>query len=365
MMRRCDVVVVGGGPAGSTCAWALRRAGADVVLLDRARFPRDKPCAGWITPGVVEALELPLEDYRAGGAVVQPLRGFDISVLGSPSRRILCGRIAGYAIRRAEFDEWLLRRAGVEVREGTPLRTLDRDRNGWTINGQIRCAVVVGAGGHFCPVARRFRTPGARHVVLARAIEVRRPGGTSDPDAEIPCLYFCRDLEGYGWVMRKGDSVNIGFGRRIHAEFDGQVQAFAEHVARTLHLPEVRDARRWRGHAYMLGDAPHQPLADGVVLIGDAAGLARAQSGEGIGPAVQSALLAARVIQAAAGRYTADDLAPYGRGFTATDGAGWWRARVPAGIVRPLMSRPWFARLLVRHWFEPLPRRPTDAPATS
>ena len=55
-MLTCDVLVAGGGPAGSACAWKLRRAGLDVIVMDRALFPRDKVCAGWITPGVVEAL---------------------------------------------------------------------------------------------------------------------------------------------------------------------------------------------------------------------------------------------------------------------------------------------------------------------
>ena len=52
-MTRCDVVIAGGGPAGSTCAWKLREAGLDVIVLDAASFPRDKVCAGWITPQVV------------------------------------------------------------------------------------------------------------------------------------------------------------------------------------------------------------------------------------------------------------------------------------------------------------------------
>ncbi|MGD8673637.1 MAG: FAD-dependent oxidoreductase, partial [Thiogranum sp.] len=63
-MDRCDVLIVGGGPAGSSCAWALREAGLDVVVMDKAQFPRDKVCAGWITPAVIEELELDIEDYR-------------------------------------------------------------------------------------------------------------------------------------------------------------------------------------------------------------------------------------------------------------------------------------------------------------
>ena len=62
-MRHCDVLIVGGGPAGSTAAWQLRRAGADVLVLDRERFPRTKLCAGWITPEVVRDLSLDLASY--------------------------------------------------------------------------------------------------------------------------------------------------------------------------------------------------------------------------------------------------------------------------------------------------------------
>jgi flavin-dependent dehydrogenase len=61
-METCDVIIVGGGPAGSSCAWKLRAAGWDVVVVDRANFPRDKVCAGWITPAVIEELQLDLED---------------------------------------------------------------------------------------------------------------------------------------------------------------------------------------------------------------------------------------------------------------------------------------------------------------
>src|SRR5213082_1917521 len=62
-MRSCEVLIVGGGPAGSTAAWKLRRAGADVLVLDRERFPRLKLCAGWITPEVVRDLDMDLQAY--------------------------------------------------------------------------------------------------------------------------------------------------------------------------------------------------------------------------------------------------------------------------------------------------------------
>ena len=77
-----DVVIVGGGPAGSTCARALTRAGVDVVILDKAVFPRDKTCAGWITPAVVDAVDLPIDEYREG-RVFQPISAFRTSRIGS------------------------------------------------------------------------------------------------------------------------------------------------------------------------------------------------------------------------------------------------------------------------------------------
>jgi flavin-dependent dehydrogenase len=83
-MVRCDVLVVGGGPAGSTCAWTLRRAGLDVIVVDRARFPRDKVCAGWVTPAVLESLDLTPDEYRSAGLVLQELRGFRTGVIGGP-----------------------------------------------------------------------------------------------------------------------------------------------------------------------------------------------------------------------------------------------------------------------------------------
>src|SRR5688500_2395670 len=85
VMVRCDALVIGGGPAGSTCARSLRLAGWNVVVIDRARFPRDKVCAGWLTPGVFRLLDLDPAEYRATGRTLEEITAFRTSVIGQRS----------------------------------------------------------------------------------------------------------------------------------------------------------------------------------------------------------------------------------------------------------------------------------------
>ena len=87
------MLVVGGGPAGSSCAFALRRAGVSVAVLDKAHFPRDKVCAGWITPPVLHALEIEPEDYAKNGRVIQPIRGFAVARRGDTGADADCGEV--------------------------------------------------------------------------------------------------------------------------------------------------------------------------------------------------------------------------------------------------------------------------------
>lgn len=311
-MIRCDALVVGGGPAGSTCARFLRRAGWDVVVVDRARFPRDKVCAGWLTPGVFPMLELDPADYRAAGLTLQAITAFRTSVIGAAPVETRYDHIASYAIRRCEFDDFLLRRASVRVLEGTPVSTLRRERHRWIVDDTIEARVIVGAGGHFCPVARHLRGGAdTSSPVVAREAEFRLDGRRAATVGSTPELFFCRDLEGYGWCVRKGDYLNVGIGRRTNDDFNSHVHHFMTFLERTQTLAPASDVK-WRGHAYLAAGAGVRPLVgDGMLLVGDAAGLAYAESGEGIGPAIESGRLAAETLIAANGKDSAADLQPY------------------------------------------------------
>ncbi|HSJ98332.1 MAG TPA: NAD(P)/FAD-dependent oxidoreductase [Myxococcota bacterium] len=373
-MDRCDVLIVGGGPGGSSCARALVRAGLDAVVLDRRSFPRDKVCAGWITPPVLECLEVDPAEYARQG-VLQPVHGFAVSRLGDPAARVDYGRAISYGIRRCELDHFLLARAGARLRLGEPLRSLRREGSRWIANDAVEAPILVGAGGHFCPVAQQLgcATGPPAPVVAAQEIEVRLAPEALEKlelDAALPELFFEPDLAGYGWVVRKGDWLNVGLGRQGPRGDTGErseARGLAAYVARFLarmrserKVPAVLETR-FRGHAYLLHGQAERPLAgDGVVLVGDAAGLAYPRSGEGIRPAVESGLLAARTIADAGGDPAR--LAPYAERIEArfgpraprptADPSAWLPPAWRRALAGRLLGTPAFARRIVLdRWF--------------
>ena len=356
MTEGYDVAIVGGGPAGSSCAWALRRAGARVIVLDAAAFPRQKVCAGWVTPRVFRALELDPEEYRATGLVLQDVRAFRTGIVGG-RHMVATGyaQAVSYAIRRVEFDEYLLRRAGVRVLDGVRVASIRRHGDSWILNDAVSANTLVGAGGHFCPVARMLNpsSGGDHDVVVARELEVPIDGDACGVDGLAPELFFCRDLDGYGWCVRKHGYLNIGFGRRGSHAFQHHVAGFAEWLRATRRLPDhTLDWKRWKGHAYRVRSRGRRVRDEGVLLVGDAAGLAWPESGEGIAPAVESGVAAARLI--ASGRHEAESDAQ--RVYDAITGpavpaSGGWNMPLPAALSRALLHVPAVARLALDRWF--------------
>ena len=364
-MDSCDVLIVGGGPAGSSCARALVRQGLDVLLLDKSEFPRDKVCAGWVTPQVLSALELDLVDYAAG-RVLQPITGFRTGVLGGRLVDNRYGAVVSYGIRRCEFDHYLLQRAGARLRLGEGVQGIERSGTGWLVNGRYHTALLIGAGGHFCPVARWLGASlgSGETVVAAKEIEFPlAPGQRAECplDPETPELFFCRDLAGYGWCVRKGDYLNIGLGREDNRGLSERLDAFCGYLREQHRIPSALPGR-FHGHAYLLYPHSPRPLFDrGALLIGDAAGLAYLESGEGIRPAVESGLLAAETIVQAHGDYRAERLAVYAERMVERFGPRRQSARSspfpPLGGLRrfagrQLLTNRWLTRhLVLDRWF--------------
>lgn len=368
-MKRYDVLIVGGGPAGSTLAWALRDAALSVAVLDKRDFPRDKVCAGWVTPAVMQELAVDLDDYRREGRVLQAIHGFRVGLLGAPEVETRYGdEPVSYGIRRYEFDEYLLRRAGecgAELLTGTAFKAMRREGDHWIVNDELEARVVVGAGGHFCPVARAMGAKPGRSERIVAAQEIEFPmtpeqAAACPVDPAIPELFFTPDLAGYGWIFRKGDYLNIGLGREDNHQLSRHVAEFVRHLKERGRIPAATP-EKFHGHAYLLYPHAPRPLVDdGRLLIGDAAGLAYPQSGEGIRPAVESALLAARTLRECAGDFSRARLEAYRQRMEERFGrrqpAPGLLERLPAGLKQAVAARllrsPWFARNVVMdRWF--------------
>jgi len=352
-METYDLIIVGAGPAGSTLAKALEGSGKRALLIDKQDFPRDKTCAGWVTPTVMKTLGIDLAEYGIG-RTLQPIRRFRIGMMGQPAVENDHGSVVSYGIRRCEFDDYLLGRTDTPRQLATPVKNITRKDGNWVINDSWSAPLLIGAGGHFCPVAKLIGDgPGSHEtVVAAKEVEfemTQEQARTCEARGDTPELWFCRDLKGYAWVFRKGNYLNVGLGREDNHKLTTHLQDFVETMKSTGRLPADLPSR-FKGHAYLLYGHAERPLVDdGLLLIGDAAGLAYTQSGEGIRPAIESALLAADVIRQAPD-FSAVSLQAYGdaiaerfghRGAETEEGF-----QVPDWIRMPLAST-----LMRSHWF--------------
>lgn len=288
-MRSCDVLIVGGGPAGSSAAWRLRRAGLDVLVLDQECFPRLKLCAGWITPEVVHDLEIDIAAYPHRFLTFERMH-LHIKGLRLPVRCVQ------HSIRRLEFDAWLLQRSGAP-RVQHSVRHIREDGDGYVIDEEFRCRYLIGAGGTRCPVYRiLFRELNPRAVTLQTVtLEHEIEYDWRDPDCHL--WFFDHGLPGYAWYVPKQNGwLNVGIGgmaermkhsgRTIHEHWALFIAKLDRGLARGAQYAP-------HGYSYYLRGPVEVVRRGNAFIAGDAAGLATRDMAEGIGPAVRSGLAAA------------------------------------------------------------------------
>jgi flavin-dependent dehydrogenase len=265
----------------------------DCLILDQRSFPRFKPCAGWITPEVLKALDLNIANYPHS---FTRYKSFHISIRGFrfrlPARQ--------YAIRRYEFDDWLLRRAGAPVQVHT-VKEIQQTVTGFTLDGEFSAKYLVGAGGTHCPVYRSLFQPvslkDANSLIVAQEEEFAYP--YTDPHCR---LWFLENrLPGYAWYVPKANGyVNVGVGGKA-AELKANGDTLKNHwnlLVEKLDRMGLVQGHTYKpvGHSYYVRQKNPLLRRENAFLTGDAAGLATLDMGEGIGPAIQSGLLAAESI---------------------------------------------------------------------
>ncbi len=292
-MQETDALIIGGGPAGSTCAWKLRQAGVDVLVLDRASFPRTKLCAGWITPEVVDDLEFDIDAYPHSFMSFDRLhfhfKHFNFSK-----------KTTQHSIRRIEFDDFLLKRSGAAVREHR-VKKIERHNGSYVVDDLYRCKYLVGAGGTRCPVYREFfhdLNPRARLLQIA-TYEKEFPYVWDNEECH---LWFFKDgLPGYAWYVPKVNGhVNVGLGGKAAKlkAGNGRLKDYWKNFTETLESEGLVHGAEYEptGYSYFLRGSVDVVRNDNAFIVGDAVGIASVDMGEGIGPAVHSAILAADAI---------------------------------------------------------------------
>jgi len=309
MNDRWDAVVVGAGPAGSATASLLATAGVKVLLLDRARFPRDKPCSEYLSPESTRVLQRLGPDVLAAVEAAAPahLRGMKVV---APSGAGVVGRFEtfSYALPRTRFDNILLdaaRARGVEVREGVKVEELVYDAGAVagvvardTGNGTrdtYRASVVIGADGLRSIVARRlgrvYRTAPYRIAFTAHVADV---GGVHD----LGEMHVGRP--GYvGFGPIGGGVTTVALVLPVQEARRGE--QFFQELDR---FPGIRgrfDSRRIVRRVLATGPFARwsrRPVASGggALLVGDAADFFDPFTGQGIYSALHGAELASAAI---------------------------------------------------------------------
>jgi flavin-dependent dehydrogenase len=288
-----DVLVVGGGPAGSSCARKLVQAGRRVAVLDREAFPRTKLCAGWVTPEAVADLELDIDAYphrfNTFPRIIAHIKGFTFK-LDTPQ----------HSIRRYEFDDYLLKCSGADIHHHN-VKNIVRDNGHYVVDDRFRAPYLVGAGGTRCPVYRalfRDANPRARELQAA-TYEHEFPYDWKDPSCHL--WFFDGGLPGYSWYVPKADGyLNCGIGAMAE-KLKAKGEDIKRHWQRFTRVLErksfVNDFKfEPKGYSYYLRGGVEVVRLDNAFITGDAAGLATRDLCEGIGPAVRSGHLAAESI---------------------------------------------------------------------
>jgi menaquinone-9 beta-reductase len=324
-----DVIVVGAGPAGSTTAFYLAQAGLDVLLLEKARFPREKVCGDGLTPRAVKALVgMGISVGEEDGWV----RNKGLRVIGAGKRMELCwpelASYPGYGLvrGRTDFDQTLARRAekvGARLQEGVTVTGPVLDERTGRITGvtaqpageaerSYHARVIVAADGNSSrlSVAMGLRKRDDRPLGVAVRTYYKTPRHDDDYlESWLDLWDGDRLLPGYGWIFGMGDGTsNVGLGLLNtsaafgNTDYHALLRRWLNGMPAEWGFTEENRTQPIRGAALPMGFNRTPCYYNGLLLAGDAGGMVNPFNGEGIAYAMESGEILARTIVQALAR---------------------------------------------------------------
>ncbi len=334
-MPEYDVVVCGAGPSGSTTAKYLAEKGHDILLLDKSKFPRDKPCGGGLCEHITEFDYIREKIENAPSDFLESicLRGKIVS----PSMRYTTDYLSEtplfYNIRREKFDYELIQfaiDADAEFLENSKVKGVFTTRGKAVVQlsggKEFSCEVIVGAGGTYDIVAKYLRKKeglGEKWgkdlgMVFVEEFEIGEEFIDEVYGKERTAMINLKhaNLNGYAWVFPKRDILNIGYGgfndEMKKIDIKREFKNYLDILKKNGYLPREIESKKLRG-----APLPFQNIkktyTDRIVIAGDAAGFVSPLTGEGIYYAMDSGRIASEIISKALekGDFSAQTLKPY------------------------------------------------------
>lgn len=315
-LQRFDIVIVGAGPAGSSCALSLANAGLRVALLDRDKFPRDKICGDALSVDVINQLPmLSPELSKNFNECVSKIPSYGVRLFSPDLTRLDIPFLyqgsekSGYTCARKDFDDLLFQQVQrsdhVTVMENccvTEIKRSDDEVIICTNRGAYTASMVLGADGANSVVGRmnsKLKIDRRHHSAGLRVYYE----GVSDfhPQNYIELYFFRNILPGYVWIFPMANNMaNVGIGILSAVVSSKKINlretldaVLTTHPVLKKRFENARPLETVKGHGLPLGSTKRNISGDRFLLLGDAAGLIDPFSGEGIGNAIRSGRVAA------------------------------------------------------------------------
>jgi len=296
-MKHHSVAIVGAGPAGSTCAYNLAGQGVDVLLLDKEKMPRLKPCGG----GFPEKTRQ-LYDFDLSKVLEVTVKEATICLRSERKIEVERPEGAGYMVMRDKFDALIVEQAaakGADVHQGEKCRSIEPDKNRWIVKTDkdtYSADFVVGADGAPSRTARQL---GLMQSFDRFAVAIDAELYVSDKQFERqgPRAHF--DFhhvpKGYAWIFPKADHLSIGVFTTF-SKAPGLRAALHDFIEQQENLKGYQEMPYCRAHLIPRGGVYNRIVTEGALLAGDAAAMTDPFFGEGIYYAAQSGILGAKSI---------------------------------------------------------------------